>query len=59
MLLRREVAELKRKVARIEVLVKEDYELSDWAKKELAIARTTPKGEYVKNKEILKEFLVK
>jgi len=32
-------------------------ELSDWAKKELAQARKTPKEEYISMEEIEKEFL--
>ena len=57
--LRKEIVQLKRKVFRIENILKEDFKLSARAKKELARARDTPKEKYIKNEHMLREFSVR
>ncbi|MFH0978584.1 MAG: hypothetical protein V1837_04750 [Candidatus Woesearchaeota archaeon] len=43
----RDILELKKDVEVIKDILKEDFELSDTAKKRLAQARNTPESEYI------------
>ena len=47
---------LKKEMKYLKALIKEDFELSDSAKKELEEARGEPLSSYVDHKEVLKEF---
>lgn len=59
LLLHKEVLQLKRRVLRMENILKEDYNLSNWARKELVKARDTPREKYIRHDDILKEFSMK
>ncbi len=49
-----DLIKIKEKVDRIEHILKEDYELSDWAKKELKKARKEDKS--ISHKDIMKKY---
>ena len=49
--------DLQRDMAFVKKVIAEDFELSDEAKKELKEARATPKGEYINQEVIEKDFL--
>ncbi|MDP7181115.1 MAG: hypothetical protein QF486_01475 [Candidatus Woesearchaeota archaeon] len=51
-----EVEELKKEVKKMKVLVEEDFELSENAKKELAESRNEDVSTYVDEEEVTKEF---
>lgn len=51
-----EIKELKIELKRISALLEEDFELSEYAKKELREAREEPLSNYTSHKEVLKEF---
>lgn len=53
----KDVEEIKLQLRKLTMLVEEDFELSESAKKELEEARKTPRKEYVSQEEIEKEFL--
>ncbi len=59
LLLKKEVVNLKRKIYKIEHILEEDYELSEWAINELANARLTPREKYIKHEQMIKEFVMK
>ena len=50
----REVLELKKEIKEIKLLIKEDFELSDWAKDELKKARL--ENSATSHKDILKKY---
>tara|TARA_Y100000031_G_C7985372_1_gene276645 strand:+ start:218 stop:421 length:204 start_codon:yes stop_codon:yes gene_type:complete len=52
-----DLTKLKRDIELIKNILSEDYELSDWAKKELEEARKVPDSELISMNEIEKEFL--
>ena len=52
-----DVKEIKLQLKKLAMLVGEDFELSESAKKELEEARRTSRAEYVSQEEIEKEFL--
>lgn len=51
------VMKLRDDVIYIRHILEEEYELSDWAKKELKEARETPDSEYISQDDMEKEFL--
>ena len=55
--LHKDMEQLQKDMAFIKRILAEDYELSDYAKKELTKARKAPKSEYVSQEDIEKEFL--
>ena len=54
-----ELKEIKTDIERIRIMLEEDYELSDEAKKELKEARKTPHSKYISQKYVEKRFLRK
>ena len=52
-----DVREIKIQLKKLTLLVGEDFELSEFAKKELATARKEQLSGYVDHKTVLKEFL--
>ncbi|MBI2664427.1 hypothetical protein HYX10_03745 [Candidatus Woesearchaeota archaeon] len=52
-----DVKEIKQQLKRLNLMLEEDFELSEHAKKELAESRKMPRAEYVSQKEMEKEFL--
>ncbi len=54
--LHNEVLGIKKELKRISFILREDFELSDGAKKELKEARKEPISSYVDHEEVLKEF---
>ena len=50
-----EVLELKKEIREIKLFIKEDFELSDWAKNELKKARL--KNKSVSHKNILRKYV--
>lgn len=52
-----DISKLRRDVSFIKHIISEEFELSDWAKKQLKKARSTPDREYINQKEMEKEFL--
>ncbi len=52
-----ELKEIKTDIERIKMMLEEDYELSDEAKKELEEARKTPHSKYISQKDVEKRFL--
>lgn len=53
-LIQKDLSELKEKINRIESILREDYELSDWAKKELKKARAEKVS--ISHKEIMRKY---
>ena len=51
------VMKLRNDMAYLKHILEEEYELSDWAKKELEEARETPDSEYISQEDMEKEFL--
>ena len=49
-----DLIEIKERIGKIEHLLEEDYELSDWAKEELKKARAEKKS--ISHKEIMKKY---
>lgn len=54
-----EIETMRKDIEFIKHAVAEEYELSAEALKELAEARATPRGEYISQEEMEKEFLQK
>lgn len=52
-----DVKEIKQQLKKLSLVLEEDFELSEHAKKELEEARKTPRADYVSQKEMEKEFL--
>ncbi len=53
----KDLMDIKGEIKFIKHAFKEDYELSDWAKKELAEARKTPDSELTSHEEVKKRIL--
>ena len=53
--LHKELLGLKKELKRLSLILEEDFELSDEAKKELSEARKEPLTSYVDHEEVLKE----
>jgi len=51
------IMELRDDMTYLRHMLEEEYELSDWVKKELKEARETPDSEYISQEEMEKEFL--
>ena len=51
-----DVQAIKQQLRKLTLLVEEDFELSESAKKELAAARKKPLSSYINHKSVLKEF---
>ena len=51
-----ELKEVKVELKRLNAVLREDFELSETAKKELVKARKEPISKYIDHKEVLKEF---
>jgi len=54
--LHKEVLGIKKELKRISLILGEDFELSEEAKKELREARKEPISSYIDHEEVLKEF---
>jgi len=54
--LHKELLSIKEELKRISLVLEEDFELSDEAKKELERSRKEPLTSYVDHEEVLKEF---
>ena len=52
-----DVQAIKLQLQKLSLILDEDFELSEHAKKELEAARKTPRAEYIGQKEMEKEFL--
>ncbi len=52
-----DVKAIKQQLKKLSLVLQEDFELSEHAKKELEEARKTPRSEYVSQKEMENEFL--
>jgi len=55
--LHKDLANIKGEITFIKHIMEEEYELSEWANKELEEARNTSEEEYISQEEIEKEFL--
>ena len=55
--LHKDIMKLQDDMAYLKHILKEKYELSDWAKKELKEARETQDSEYISQEDMEKEFL--
>lgn len=53
----REITEIKNTLEYLKHLMKENYELSDWAKKEIAAARRIPDAKLISHEELRKKIL--
>ena len=53
----KDLVDVKSELKRLSSVIAEDFELSDWAKKELEEARKEPLSSYVDHEKVLKEFL--
>ncbi len=51
------IMKLRDDVTYLKHVMEEEYELSEWAKKELKEARETPDSEYISQENMEKEFL--
>ncbi|PKP59818.1 MAG: hypothetical protein CVT88_04640 [Candidatus Altiarchaeales archaeon HGW-Altiarchaeales-1] len=56
-ILHKNIMKLMDDMAYLKHLLDEEYELSDWAKKNLKEARKTPDSEYISQEDMEKEFL--
>ncbi len=56
-ILRKDMTQIKRDLELIKNVLFSEGEFTDWAKKELDVARKTPEDEYISMDEIEKEFL--
>lgn len=54
--LHRELLSIKEELKRISLVLEEDFELSDEAKKELEKSRKEPLTSYIDHEKVLKEF---
>ncbi len=53
----KEIVEIKQDLSLLKNILLEEYELTDWAKKELVRARKTPINEFVDLKDVRKRLL--
>lgn len=53
-----DIQSIKFQLKRLTMMVEEDFELSDDAKKDLAEARKTSRAEYIRQKDMEKKFLI-
>lgn len=54
-----DLTQLKKDIALIKNILIEETELTDWAKKQLDVARKTPRSEYINHEEVKKMILMK
>ncbi len=53
----KDLEEIRQRLSLIQYMLSEEMELSDWAKKELKMARKAPKSDYIDHDEVKRRLL--